>query len=86
MPGDDWLTLGYGSGGATARYFELADEASVGVGYVKLFLSTAHVDYHWMARGSPFDSGRDICEDDGSDVLCWDTKCISIIQRKVMEG
>ncbi|KIY65948.1 hypothetical protein CYLTODRAFT_399590 [Cylindrobasidium torrendii FP15055 ss-10] len=75
------LTIGYGDGGWSPTNFSLPEDQDVDVGYLKLYLSTAHVDWSDIAQDSPFDQGR-IAAPVNLKPLLWDTLTIPVVQKK----
>ena len=73
-----FLTIGYGSGGVPSRKFGLDDGRNVDVGYLKLFLSTEHVDYSHVQQESPFRQDRATTVYKPK-LRVWDTMLIPIV-------
>ncbi|KAA1472264.1 hypothetical protein DENSPDRAFT_170741 [Dentipellis sp. KUC8613] len=76
------LTIGYGSGGAAPYEYYLADGQDIDVGFLKLFLSSEHVDLSHIPQASPFTDGRGGKPSAVKTEAVWDTILVPIIQHR----
>jgi hypothetical protein len=83
LPDKGSITLGYGSGGGAPLDFTLAKGRDVEVGFLKLFLSTDHVDLSDIEQTSPFASARPIGRAELPTMpKLWDSILVSVVIRK----
>ncbi len=77
------LTIGYGSGGSSPFNYLLRDGQDIDVGFLKLFLSTAPVDFSNIPQRSPFyvdpRKGR-LAQVKTMSV--WNTLLVTVVQRR----
>lgn len=84
LPPGGSLTIGYGSSDTNAYSYFIRPEQDVDVGYLKLYLSTEHVDYSHIPQPSPFEprfASRG-GETKAPKRVLWDTMTVAVIQRK----
>jgi hypothetical protein len=67
------LAVGYGTAGAEAIEFSLADGVTADVGLLKIFVSTTYVDMTVLEQDSPFYVSRGIKRGKPPPVDIWDT-------------
>ena len=77
------FAIGYGDGGGVPYCYFLRENQNIDVGYLKLFLSTDHVDLSHVPQPSPFVLHRDIGPVTDKTTLTWDTILIPVVQRRV---
>ena len=77
------LTIGYGSSGALPFSYCLRGKQDIGVGFLKLFLSSKPVDLSKIPQQSPFDGAtRDGVDPEKDNVGAWGTVFLPVIQRR----
>lgn len=88
LPANGYLTIGYGSGGASPHQFFLREDQDVDVGHLKLFLTTKYVDLSFVLQDTPFDTdvqGRHINKPKARakkiQSPLWDEITVTIVQR-----
>ncbi|KAI0313035.1 hypothetical protein OF83DRAFT_1176058 [Amylostereum chailletii] len=81
IPAHESLTIGYGTGGARPLNFFLRAEQKVDVGFLKLFISTEHVDLGHIAQDSPFEDGRANAIREKPRVSVWDTMLVAMVHQ-----
>ncbi|KAG7442728.1 uncharacterized protein BT62DRAFT_1079102 [Guyanagaster necrorhizus] len=84
LPANDFLTIGYGSGGGRPREYYLRPSQDVDIGFLKLLVSTKYVDYSNLKQSSPFPQGHraDVVYQSERRPALWDTILITVVQRK----
>jgi len=82
LPPGGSLTIGYGDSGTAAYNYTLRPNQSIDVGYLKLFLSTAYVDFSNIEQKSPFGGTRASGESKTKVRMIWDSMKIAIVQKK----
>jgi hypothetical protein len=86
IPPGGTLTIGYGSTGTQPHTYTLLPEQDVDVGYLKLFLSTQHVDFSSVEQKSPFELHGGMVGmttiGEVKKVSMWDTKIVTIVQKR----
>ncbi|KAI0315079.1 caspase domain-containing protein [Amylostereum chailletii] len=81
IPSGGALTIGYGAGGERPVNYFLREGQSVDVGYLKLFLSTDHIDLRELKQDSPFDGWRASHRKPRRPTSIWDTMLVTVVQR-----
>jgi len=78
------LTIGYGSGGSSPFNYLLRDGQDIDVGFLKLFLSTAPVDFSNIPQRSPFYVDPRIVRRSAQvkTVSVWNTLLVTVVQRR----
>jgi len=77
------LTIGYGSGGSPPFNYFLREEQNIDVGFLKLFLTTEHVDFSNVPQLSPFNGdnrGGQIMQ--LKPISLWDSILVTVVQRR----
>ena len=83
LPPRGSIALGYGSGGGAPFVFTFHENLDVGVGFLKLFLSTEYVDLSHLEQTSPLKgTTRGIKQADLKPIPMWDTIIVPVVHRK----
>lgn len=77
------VTIGYGDGGGVPYCYFLRENQDIDIGYLKLFLSTEHVDLSHVPQHSPFASVPYLGAVTNKTRQIWDTILIPVVQRRV---
>ncbi|THV02695.1 hypothetical protein K435DRAFT_792310 [Dendrothele bispora CBS 962.96] len=86
IPPNGSLSIGYGDSGTSPYTYFLRNNQNVDVGFLKLFLSTQHVDYSGIFQTSPFDYKHRASQQKIKKRDFWDTIKIPMIQQKGYGG
>jgi hypothetical protein len=83
IPPHGELTIGYGSGGVPPQGFSLPPEETIGITYLKIFVTSQYVDLSYIRQDSPFDEGRpmNISRAPKESKEVWDTMLLAIVQK-----
>jgi hypothetical protein len=82
LPPKQSLTIGFGDGGSVPFTYGVRDGQNVDVGFLKLFLTTEHVDFSNVPQSSPFNQVRVDREVQSKITSRWDTMLVTVVQRR----
>ena len=77
------LAIGDGAEGGVPYCYFLRENQNIDIGYLKLFLSTEHVDLSHVPQRSPFVPHLDVQAVTNKTTQIWDTILIPVVQRRI---
>ncbi|TFK52885.1 hypothetical protein OE88DRAFT_1733873 [Heliocybe sulcata] len=83
---DRSITIGYGESGAVAYSYSVPNGKDIDIGFLKLFLSTEHIDLSHVPQMSPFRRLRVAEEAKPQSYSGWGSRLITVIQRRAKRG